>query len=113
MKVLIIFLSLVVMGCVTANTRDLSAINPEAESARQTTLKVADYATCKQSCKEDGYGDSFCSCACSADDCAVGGSDPYSKIDQPLKVADYATCMEVCVRGGHDREDCNRVCWRE
>ncbi len=84
MKVFMIILSLMFVFCVTANTRDLSAINPQAESARQTTLKVADGDACITSCLEDGH---------SAEDCGDACSDwGYSGVEnkKPLKVASEA-----------------------
>ena len=68
MKVLIIFLSLVFMGCVTANTRDLSAINPKTEPAESspvsaTPRKLANFSyhicidVCERDCVPPGKGD--------------------------------------------------------
>ena len=58
MKVLIIFLSLVGVSCVTTNTRDLSAINPETEPAESSPVsasprKLASWNDCVEACLDD------------------------------------------------------------
>ncbi len=109
MKVLIIFLSLVFMGCVTANTRDLSAINPKTEPAEKSfilpspLMLVDDYEDCMVVCKEEGGNSRGCHSECG-----------FAKFEnkKPLKVADYATCMQSCredLCGGGHRSDCDNI----
>ena len=113
MKVLIIFLSLVVMGCVTANTRDLSAINPPAESANQSEatsepplLLADDYSECMDSCtSEHGGSSEGCDRVCENKD--------YSNKNvnkKPLKVAGYYECVDACEADGYDHDGCRSAC---
>ncbi len=117
MKVLIIFLSLVFMGCVTANTRDLSAINPKAESLKSepvsnTPFKLADDDACTTSCLEDGHSPSDCSDACSDDAWRRRRSSGVEN-KKPLMLADdYEDCMGKCTQQASSKA-CHSVCERE
>ncbi len=87
MKVLIIFLSLVVMGCVTAGYR-----NPDSEKLAYNNDPCVDgrwlssLRDTVQSNKQE---------------------------NPPIMVADYATCMDYCVGDGGSDEECHCVCKRE
>ncbi len=110
MKVFMIILSLMFVSCVTANTRDLSAINPKTESARQTTLKVADDDACTTSCEEDGHSPSDCSDACSDHTWQRRRSSSVEN-KKPLKVANtYDACVLACGADGYDEYSCMNAC---
>ncbi len=116
MKALIIFLSLVFMGCVTANTRDLSAINPRTESADQSEatsepplLVDNDYEECMQRCTTNGRSSLACHCVCSGVENRACG---YSRIKnlKPLKLAGFEECRNACVADGYDEDGCRNAC---
>ncbi len=109
MKVLIIFLSLVGVSCVTANTRDLSAINPQTESLKSepvsaTSFKLADGDACITSCLEDGHPHSDCSDACSD----WGYSGVENK--KPLMLAGFDECVDACKADGYNEDGCRSAC---
>ncbi len=116
MKAFIIFLSLVFMGCVTANTRDLSAINPKTEPANQSEatsepplLLADDYSDCMDRCtSEHGGSSEGCDRVCENKD--------YSNKNvnkKPLKVAGYDECVQGCVAEGYcgpSGKNCEDTC---
>ncbi len=113
MKVLIIFLSLVVMGCVTANTRDLSAINPEpAEKGfilPSPLILVDDYSDCMDDCTERGGSSEGCDERCEYGESWLSfPSDHENK--KPLKVAGYDECVQACEADGWDTDGCRSAC---
>ncbi len=115
MKAIMIILSLMFVSCVTANTRDLSAINPQAESLKSepvstTPFKLADYDACMTSCEEDGHSTSDCSDACS-DNCFAGRCSSGVENKKPLMLADdYDTCVNGCMEEGGSTSQCRRIC---
>ncbi len=77
MKAFIIFLSLVFVGCVTANTnsRDVSGVNPSPEKAIVSANDQ--FEGCLSDCQKDGGILLFCSVSCLK----------LSKIESLIKVA--------------------------
>ena len=117
MKVLIIFLSLVWVSCVTANTRDLSAINPQTEPVDQSEatsepplLLVDDYPDCMIDCTENGGSVKGCHCTCGWD---TGGCNKIETPIKPLMLAGFDECVQTCVADGYcgpSGENCDDAC---
>ncbi len=87
MKVLIIFLSLVFVGCVTATT------NPTPESLKSepvsnTPRKLASYGICMDACERDGGSEDVCHSAC----------------------APWEVCKTRCMKEGRSEEACEDAC---
>ena len=120
MKVLIIFLSLVVMGCVTAKNRNPSMLAHES-TTEDTTGPAGDYEACLLGCIEDNNSFKECNPICAT---LLGVDLSSVENKKPLKVADYGTCITVCLRDqcdcpdpcygtGSCRARCHKACYRE
>ena len=114
MKVLIIFLSLVGVSCVTANTRDLSAINPQTEPVDQSEatsepplLLVDDYPDCMIDCTENGGSVKGCHCTCGWD---TGGCNKIETPIKPLMLAGFDECVDACKADGYNEDGCRSAC---
>ena len=81
MKVLILLFVLVGVSCVTATPRDLSSINPSAESEDQS----------------GSVSDSF--------------FEVVSDEKKPLEVGTFDDCVRACYKDGYDEDTCRRACY--
>ena len=82
MKVFMTILSLVFVSCVTANPRDLSAVN----HSPAVVLADNQFEGCLSDCTKRGGLLVVCSDSCLK----------LTKAKPKIKMADYATCMQSC-----------------
>ena len=102
MKALIIFLSLVFMGCVTASDR-----NPSMLAHGESKGTADDYEACLSACMSENKTFKECNPICAT---ILGVDLSAVKNKKPLMLAGFEECRNACVADGYDEDGCRNAC---